>query len=72
MIVLLQVKDSIQTTVNFKAEKVLCMFLSTTKLPLRVTKYSVPIRLYSNNLKRSELKAYVSLKGNKFASFINS
>ena len=64
-IVLLPLKGLIQIIVKFKVEKILFTFLLSTKHPfLRGTKYHAPKRLYSNTLKRNELKVYISLKEN--------
>ena len=59
---------------KFRAEKILCTFVSCTKHPFEGdTKYCAEKRLCSNTLKKiKQLKAYVSLKGNKLACFGNS
>ena len=62
-VVLLQVKDLKQIIVKFRAEKILCMFLSCTKHPFEwhdiwCTKMD---RVAISTLKRSKLKVYIYL-----------
>ena len=61
-IVLLQVKVLTKIFVKLRTEKILCIFLSSSK-------YWAPKRLCNNTLKRNELKVYISLKENKLKFF---
>ena len=69
-IMFLQVKGLIKVIVKFRVEKIL--YALKSNILLMGMKYCVWKRLCSNTLKRTKLKVYISLKGNKLACFANS
>ena len=56
----------------FRAEKILCTFLSFIEPPFEGHKVSCTKKIVQQNSKKEQLKAYISQNKNKLARFINS